>query len=404
VQRRVSILVVPVLLVLTVAAFVGTEALKLSKPLLTLFDVRDTSHRHISHLTFSPTCRCPSATAHLGVRFRSPMRVAVQVVDEDGNVVRHLVSEKRVKAIGLRWNGRTDAARVAPDGHYRFRLDLPHRTVLMPNVLTLDTTPPKVKVRVANRTFSPDGDGRRDRVFVSYSSPDQLFDVRLRVRGAGKTWTVHAGRRRTGFRLTWPTAGAGKAASLPEGQYQLQLAGRDLAGNAFSERAGNAIVRYVTVEEPTRSVTGGDALDLDLDTRRIHWRFEPLAGGHPVRGTSFLAHDDLRLIVPKGLPGGIYRLVVRIPSGRQTSIQVAVRGPTKAPAAVYAPTIVKQPFALPTGITEVDGLTGLDLTNLELVASYRTLVLPPGGSVDPGVMRNYRKTGGKVLQSSGPPG
>ena len=119
----------PVLLVATAAAFVGTEALKLSKPLLTLFDVRDTSHRHISHLTFSPTCSCPSDTAHLGVRFRSPMRVAVQVVDDQGAIVRHLLPEKRVKAIGLRWNGRTDAGKVAPDGHYRFRLDLPHRTV-----------------------------------------------------------------------------------------------------------------------------------------------------------------------------------------------------------------------------------------------------------------------------------
>ena len=266
------------------------------------------------------------------------MRVAVQVVDDQGAVVRHLAGETRVKAIGLRWNGRTDAGKVAPDGHYRFRLDLPHRTVVMPNVLTLDTTAPLVVVKVANRTFSPDGDGRRDRVFVSYRSPDQLFDVRLLVSRGVKHWTVHAGRRRTGFRLTWPTTGAGKDASLPEGQYQLELVGRDLAGNRFSVDAGNAIVRYVTIEEPTRSVTGGDALQLDLDTRRVHWRYEPLAGGKLVRGTNFLAHDDLRLFVPKNLPGGLYRLVVRIPSGRQTSIQLAVRGPTKAPAALYVPT------------------------------------------------------------------
>jgi hypothetical protein len=399
VQRRVSILVVPVLLVLTVAAFIGTEALKLSKPLLTLFDVRDTSHRHISHVTFSPICRCPSATAHLGVRFRSPMRVAVQVVDEDGNVVRHLVPEKRVKAIGLRWNGRTDAGKVAPDGHYRFRLDLPHRTVLMPNVLTLDTVPPKVNVRVANRTFSPDGDGRRDRVSVSYSSPDQLFDVRLRVSRAGKTWTVHAGRRRTGFRLTWPTAGAARRAALPEGQYQLQLIGRDLAGNAFSEHVGNAIIRYVTVEDPGRSITGGDALHLDLDTRRIHWRFEPLAGGKLVRGTSFLAQDDLRLVVPKDLPGGLYRLVVRIPSGRQTSIQVAVRGPTKAPAAVIAAGTLAGPLRLPDGITKVDALSGTDLSNLELLSTYRTLIAPPLTGLDPDVFKNYQKTGGRIIPS-----
>jgi hypothetical protein len=400
VQRRVSIFVVPVLLVLTAAAFVATEALKLSKPLLTLFDVRDTSHRHISHLTFSPTCHCPSATAHLGVRFRSPMRVAVQVVDEDGNVVRHLVPEKRVKAIGLRWNGRTDAGKVAPDGHYQFRLDLPHRTVLMPNVLTLDTTPPKVEVRVANRTFSPDGDGRRDRLFVSYSSPDQLFDVQLLVSRAGKTETVDAGRRRTGFRLTWPTAGAGTGAGLAAGQYRLRLVGRDLAGNAFSVPAGNAVVRYVTVEEPTRSVTGGDALKLDLDTRRIHWRFVPLAGGKPVRGTDFLRHDDLRLVVPKDLEGGVYRLVVRIPSGRQTSIQLAVRGPAKAPAAVIASATLDGRLALPSGVTAVDGLAGTDLTNLELLSTYRTLVLPPRAAVSGSVLQSYQQTGGRVVPAT----
>jgi hypothetical protein len=329
------------------------------------------------------------------------MRVAVQVVDDEGQIVRHLVPEKRVKAIGLRWNGRTDAGKVAPDGHYRFRLDLAHRTVVMPNVLTLDTKAPVVRVRVANRTFSPDGDGRRDRVFVSYASPDQLFDVRLLVSRAGKTETVHAGRRRTGFRLTWPTTGAGKDATLPEAQYQLRLVGRDLAGNTFSVDAGNATVRYVTIEEPTRSVTGGDALQLDLDTRRIHWRFVPLTGGKVVPGTNFLAHDDLRLLVPKDLPGGLYRLVVRIPSGRQTSIQLAVRGPTKAPAALYAPKIVHGPMTLPAGVTTIDALTGTDLTNLELLSTYRTLVVPPASVVLPDVMQNYRKTGGTIEQATG---
>ena len=271
----------------------------------------------------------------------------------------------------------------------------------MPNVLTLDTTAPAVVVKVANRTFSPDGDGRRDRVFVSYRSQDQLFDVELLVRRRpARAGVVHAGRRRAGFRLTWPTTGAGKDARLPEGQYQLRLVGRDLAGNRFSVDAGNATVRYVTVEEPTRSVTGGDALQLDLDTRRIHWRFEPLAGGKLVRGTNFLAHDDLRLIVPKNLPGGLYRLVVRIPSGRQTSIQLAVRGPTKAPAALYVSKPVAGPITLPAGVTTIDALTGTDLTNLELLSTYPTLVVPPGGFLDPQVMRSYRQTGGTVEQAT----
>jgi hypothetical protein len=400
VRLAASTLIVPVLLAATAAAFVGTEALKLSKPLLTLFGVRDTSHRHISHLTFSPTCHCASATAHIGVRFKSPMRVSVQVVDDSGAIVRHLTPERRVKAIGLRWNGRTDAGKVAPDGHYRFRLDLPHRTIVMPNVVTLDTTPPQqVRVRVANRTFSPDGDGRRDRVFVSYSSKDQLFDVLLVVTGHGRRQTVHAGRRRTGFRLTWPTTGAGKDASLPVGRYHLELRGRDLAGNAFSKSAGDATVRYVTVIDPERSLRAGQALKLDLDTRRIHWRFEPLAGGKAVPGTNFLAHDDLRLFVPTDLPGGLYRLVVRIPSGRRTTVLLSVRGATKPQTALLVPPgTPARPITLPAGVTAVDALTGSDLRNLELLSTYRRLLVPQGFTLPGGVVSSYRATGGRIQQ------
>src|SRR5262249_32775347 len=150
-----------------------------------------------SHLAFSPVCRCPSATAHIGVRLRDAQELAVDVVDDDGQVVRRLLPARRVKAIGIRWDGRTDGGKVAPDGTYRFRLDLPHRTVVMPNPVRLDTTPPHVRVSVTDRVFSPDGDSVRDRVGVRYQSNEQLFDVRLVVTGPSGRHVVRAGRRRS---------------------------------------------------------------------------------------------------------------------------------------------------------------------------------------------------------------
>ena len=51
-------------------------------------------------------------------------------------------------------------------------------------------------------------------------------------------------------------------------------------------------------------------------------------------------------------------------------------------------------------MTTIDALTGTDLTNLELLSTYPTLVVAPGDVLDPQVMRSYQQTGGTVEQAT----
>ena len=59
------------------------------------------------------------------------------------------------------WDGRNNLGARAPDGIYRIQvhLDRQHRTILLPNLVVLDTKPPAVLEAQPNRLqFSPDGD------------------------------------------------------------------------------------------------------------------------------------------------------------------------------------------------------------------------------------------------------
>ena len=75
--------------------------------------------------------------------------MTVDIVDHSGEPVRRLVSDRHLGAYRkfgtLRWDGKTDAGRIAPDGIYRVRVILrsQDRSVIVPKSFRLDTTPPQ---------------------------------------------------------------------------------------------------------------------------------------------------------------------------------------------------------------------------------------------------------------------
>ncbi len=100
------------------------------------------------------------------------------------------------------------------------RLTKEHRTITLPNLIQLDTTPPQV-VRFPHRVYthiSPDGDGRNDSFSVHY---------RLSSPGHG---VLFVGRRQAGFTrrqkltgtLSWNGRIDGKL--QPPGRYVLSIA------------------------------------------------------------------------------------------------------------------------------------------------------------------------------------
>ena len=230
--RLAPAVLVAALLVATSVAFVVTEKLKLTRNPI----VGPTVDK-----VFSPVCDCPTASAVIRFRLRNPDRVSVEVIDADGDVVRELARNRpQGRAfVPFVWDGRDTAGRVVGEGTYRPRIHLARqrRTIVMPNRIRVDTTPPHVVSFTARPlVISPDGDGRFDRAKVRYRV-DERATVELYVDGVRALRRL--GTRPAGTMDWFGTAGGER---LPEGLHTLRLVARDVAGN-LGPRSGSRTVR-----------------------------------------------------------------------------------------------------------------------------------------------------------------
>ena len=134
-----STLLVVALLGGTAAAFAVTQGLKIEpSPILA---------PRIDKV-FSPACDCRTRVAGITFKLRKPDRVRLEIVGDDGEVVRTLVTGKRLRSgkVGYTWNGRDDEGRFVPEGVYKPRVHLTdqHRTIDLPNEMRVDTTAPTI--------------------------------------------------------------------------------------------------------------------------------------------------------------------------------------------------------------------------------------------------------------------
>jgi hypothetical protein len=216
IRERAATLVVAALLVATAAAFVWTERQKLQPPPFEVSEVTE---------TFSPVCRCESAAASIVLELRGRTRLTLEIADEDGNVVRPLVSDVRRRGrVVVRWNGRDGAGAVVREGTYRPRVRLRgnSRVFLLPNRIVVDTTPPLTTlVRVQPKELRASGRGRVELHYRLSERAQPLLFVNRRLHARGLA-------RRRG-KLDWFPRVAG--VPLRPGRYRLRLAARDLAGN-----------------------------------------------------------------------------------------------------------------------------------------------------------------------------
>ena len=230
--RIVPAAFVAALLVATSAAFVVTEKLKLTRNPI----VGPTVDK-----VFSPVCDCSTASAVIRFRLRQPDRVTVEIVDGNGDVVRELARSRphgRVRASYV-WDGRDGDGAVVGEGTYkpRVHLDEQRRTIVMPNVIRVDTTPPRVVSFSARPLLvSPDGDGRFDRAKIRYRISERGV-VELYVGGVR---ALRKSGTRTSGTLDWFGTAGGE--ELPERLHKLRLVARDRAGN-LGPRSGSRSVR-----------------------------------------------------------------------------------------------------------------------------------------------------------------
>jgi hypothetical protein len=270
VRRLASLLVVLALLGATAAAFAVSERLKLEKSPIVAPEITK---------VFSPVCECDSAAATIGFGLRKDDRVSLSVVDSENRVVRELADA--VPASGRfqrRWDGRDDEGRLVADGVYKPRLRLAHgrRTFLLPNAIRVDTAAPTITLVSAKpQFFSPDRDGRADRVRARYELTEPA-NALLLVNGA------RAGRTRfrpTEGMLDWYGTIGGR--KQRPGLYRLQLSAEDPAGN-LATRTKPVFVELIyialgraTVRAKARTRFG---VRVTTDATRFSWRFAGRTG------------------------------------------------------------------------------------------------------------------------------
>jgi FlgD Ig-like domain len=295
-QRVLTTATLVGLLVATAAAFAITERLKL---------VKSPIYGTVISQIFSPTCGCARGTATLSLGFRRSDRVTLIVLTRNRTVVRTLALGLPVRR-GVRvfhWDGKTDLGPRALDGRYRVQVHLEgqHRTILLPNVITLDTTPPQLLDAQPNRTqISPDGDRLGDTVTLNYVL-DKPAHIVVYLHGRqiirGRSHLLRGG-------VVWTGSLDGRV--LKPAVVTLTMGAVDLGGNVtpVADRARVRIeIRYIKLAN--RHITGvapGAIFDIGVstDAKLYRWR---LGARHGVK-----AGPLLRLRAP-GRPG-TYRLTV----------------------------------------------------------------------------------------------
>jgi FlgD Ig-like domain len=284
-KRLAPTILVAALLVATATAFAVTEHLKLedSPVINTRFPA-----------LFSPRL----AEERIGFRLRREEEISLAIADANGKVVKQAVGSGVFGQAfhQFAWDGRDDSGRIVPDGTYRVQLTLKdeNRTIEFPRTITVDSTPPTIEVGLRHQVFSPDGDGRADRVDIRYGFGEPAWGI-LYVNGkrVGRTYR----KRPTGV---YPWYGKGKK----PGEYRLALAAQDLAGNvAPSTREFTVRLRYVQLFRKRFTPRAGRTLRVRVsaDAKRLTWR---LGSG---RGTG--KPPVLRIPVPS--QPGRYTLTVR---------------------------------------------------------------------------------------------
>jgi hypothetical protein len=301
---------VAALLIATAAAFAYTERLK-----LTPAPIRDT---HVDK-RFSPLCECSTDTARISFRLRKRDRLTIAIVDRDSDPIRTLVSDRPQRAglVIAYWDGRDDFNQIVPGGAYkpRVKLALNRRTIVLPNPIRVDTEPPRVQlVEVKPRLFSPDGDGRADRLIASYRV-DEPAQVSLYVDGVRRV--VKRGTKQEGT-IDWNGKLSGVA--LATGAHEISVVARDLAGNLGARTAPTRVVlRYISLGRKRIIVEAGRrfALRVSADATRVEW--------HLGRRSGTAAPGTIHIRAP--LQPGRYTLTVR-EHGHTVRAAVIVRAAT----------------------------------------------------------------------------
>ena len=365
-----------VLVVVTAGAFVVTQALKGSDPVV---------ERVFFAKYLSPNGDGFKDT--VDIRFDLPQGddATVSIVDEDGKEVRRLATDRHLRkgTHKFRWDGRNDDGDRAPDGDYRLRVLLNEegRGLTAARALVLDTTPPRPRLIAATPAeIAPGAPSPRGRVRIRFSGPsDPAPEFRVYRTDDGPVREV-ARFDGTRFRRIafWDGKIDGKPA--PDGIYAFGVVVRDrafVAGSApprlpptraEARPETGSSVRRVTIEGPLEPVRAGKVARFTIGPalRPVRWSVAPFTGGPLVRrgltegkGTEFVDKRRNRrgtkvsFRVPQQAKSGLYLLRVTT-GGAKGVAPLVVRGRTNGTRPGPGRILVVLPTISWQGATRVD--------------------------------------------------
>ncbi len=310
--RLPQLLIVLALLGATAAAFAFTERVKLERSPITGTQV---------DRVFSPVCECARNVAVISFVLRRRGTVTVDMLDGDGVRVRRLVRDREeLKGrVAYTWDGRNDLEQIVDEGIYRPRVELEERgrTIVLPNPIRVDTTAPRIRLLSARpQVFSPDGDGRRDRVTARYES-NELSRAMMLVDGRRRVLSKF---RSTEGQLVW--FGRVNGRPVRPGTYEIRLRAFDRAGNRSSSRRNvPVVVRYIELVRERIEVPAGRRFSVRVLTDAVSYRWL-FAGERGVRRKRVLV-----LRAPE--TPGTYRVIVSLRGRFADSAEVVVTEPVE---------------------------------------------------------------------------
>lgn len=352
-MTRAARIVFALLVVATLGAFVVTQKLKSSPPLIVRPDV---------DVVFSPLSRDKPRARRAKISFwlQKADDVQISIVDDEGRIVATVADGVHVPYKVRKtwfWNGRTKDGGRAPDGYYKVRVALlgQGRTADLPDIrIALDTKPPKPRVtsvrpeEAVGPAFLPQRD--LDAVTVSLRGTEgrraELEVWRTDVTPARLVETVPIEARRAS--VEWDGTIAGRAA--PAGTYLMGIRVADRAGNvgtfpavqpprsgAVRGRAG-VTVRYLAAAPPLAPVRAGRVTTVRVDARGRRYTWALRRWGEPQvlargRGDS----SRLRLRAPRG-QAGLHVLTIATRAHR-TQIPLVVSAPVDRRVLVVLPAL-----------------------------------------------------------------
>jgi hypothetical protein len=211
-----------------------------------------TAQAHAATLTISPRYFSPKhATLQVSARLTVQRQVGVRLATPGGRPIGWIVPPSRRRVLAFGWDGRIRGKRV-PDGNYVVRL-VYRSAVLATAPLRLDTHGPQLLQLTAGNgstpfagdgplltTVSPNGDGFRDRVDVTFQLREAAtvtMDVTRTVKVPKILSTATARFGRGLHTMTWTPA-----QNLNPRTYLVRFSAIDQSGNASSYGAPDAFV------------------------------------------------------------------------------------------------------------------------------------------------------------------